>query len=256
MMRAVLLLTVLVSVAAERAFAIDHNNLDEDRPLRLEDAYPIASGEIAIEVGGGFTLQRRGPDRGFFPIEILYGAAPNLQVGVGTILSTDPRDIEEQAKSGDLKLSGLYNFNQETLSLPAFAIKLDVNLPTGVDSRGVDVGLKGIVSKSIERLTFHFNWKYEFLNGVTERERDGRYELVLGASYPIGAPFHTRATFIADIFTEEGARRGESNVVGAELGLRYQLTPRVVWDVGAGTEFAGPAERSRLFLTTGFSFAF
>jgi hypothetical protein len=35
----------------------------------LEDAYAIADGEIAIEVGGGFTLQQ-----GVFPADILYGA--------------------------------------------------------------------------------------------------------------------------------------------------------------------------------------
>ena len=45
-------------------------------------------------------------------------------------------------------------------------------------------------------------------------------------------------------------------MVGVELGLRYQLTPRIVWDVGMGTEFAGPADRSRFLFGTGFSFGF
>ena len=71
-------------VVAAPAWAIDHKNLDENRPLRLEDAYPIASGEIAVEAGGGFRLVRRGADQGFFPVEILYGALPNLQVGIGS----------------------------------------------------------------------------------------------------------------------------------------------------------------------------
>ena len=52
---------VLVPVSA---VAIDHKNLDEGRPLRLEDAYAISTGESAVEVGAGFTLQRRGPNRG------------------------------------------------------------------------------------------------------------------------------------------------------------------------------------------------
>jgi len=30
----------------------------------------------------------------------------------------------------------------------------------------------------------------------------------------------------------------------------------MVWDVGIGTEFAGPTHRSDLFMTTGFSFGF
>jgi hypothetical protein len=48
----------------------------------------------------------------------------------------------------------------------------------------------------------------------------------------------------------------EATFVGTEVGLRYQLTPRIVWDVGIGTEFAGSARCSDLFMTTGFSSGF
>jgi hypothetical protein len=247
---------VLLATTAGPAVAIDHGNLDENRPLRLEDAYPIANGEIAIEAGGGFTLQRRGANRGFFPIEILYGALPNLQLGLGTVLSTDPREIDDRPKSGDLSLSALYNFNQETISLPAFAVKISLDTPTGVEARGYGIELKGIVTKSFERLSIHFNGAYEFLTDSGRGGRDGRYALVLGASYPIGAPTFTRATLLTDVFTEQPVLRGEANIVGAEVGLRYQMAPRIVWDVGVGTEFAGPARRSDFFLRTGLSFGF
>jgi hypothetical protein len=249
-------LLAAIVLAPASALAIDHKNLDEGRPLRLEDAYAISTGEIALEAGAGFTLRRRGADRGFFPIELLYGALPNFQIGVGTTLSTDPREIDEPTKSGDVRIGALYNFNQETLVMPAFGVKLEVELPTGVESKGVDVEVKGIVTKSFERLSLHFNAAYLFLTDSGRGERDGRYELVLGASYPVGAPRFTRATLIADVFTEQATHRGESNVVGTELGLRYQLTPSIVWDVGVGTEFAGPSDRSPFFFTTGFSWAF
>src|SRR5687768_7812177 len=105
MMRAVmacgLAAVLLVPLSAA---AIDHKNLDEGRPLRLEDAYAISTGEIAVEAGAGFTVRRRGATRGVFPLELLYGALPNVQIGVGTTLSTDPRDIDEPMKSGDLRV--------------------------------------------------------------------------------------------------------------------------------------------------------
>jgi hypothetical protein len=246
----------LLMVTAPAAYAIDHKNLDEGRPLRLDDAYAIASGELAVEVGAGFALERRGPDRGVFPIEVLYGALPNLQLGLGTTLFTDPRDVHEQTKSGDLRVSGLYNFNQETLTLPAFGLKLELNFPTGVDSAGVDVEVKGIVTRSIDRLSLHLNAGYAFLSGTTPDERDGRYEVTLGASYPVGAPQYTRTTLVGDLFTEQGDRRGGSNVFGAEVGFRHQLTQRVVVDAGIGSELAGPADRSSLFVTTGVSVGF
>ncbi len=252
-------MTILVLAllgSADAAFAIDHTNLDEGRPLRLDDAYSIADGEIAIETGAGLTLSRRGPNRGVFPAEILYGAYPNLQLGIGTSFSTDPHDIEDRPKSGDLRLSGLYNFNQEAIELPAVAVKVGIDAPTGIDARGFAIELKGIVTKSIDRLSLHLNAGYELITSTRRDERDGRYRLALGASYPIGAPRFTRATLVADFFADRAARRGEPATVGAELGLRYQLSPRIVWDVGIGTEFAGPAHRSDLFLNTGISVGF
>jgi len=256
MIRIATLALFFVLAIVDGASAIDHKNLDEGRPLRLEDAYPIAHGELAIEAGAGFTLRRRAADRGLFPIELLSGPWPNLQVGIGTALSTDPREIDDRPKSGDLRLSALYNFNQETLNLPAFAVKLGLDAPTGVDAHGFGVEAKGIVTKSLERLSLHLNAGYEFLASSREDERDGRYELAIGASYPVGAPRFTRATLVGDVFAEQSSRRGEATTVGTELGLRYQLTPRIVWDVGIGTEFAGPADRSRFSFTTGLSFGF
>jgi len=247
---------VVLVVAVGEARAIDHGNLDENRPLRVEDAYPIAHGEIAVEGGAGLTLQRRGTDRGFFPVEVLYGALPNLQLSIGSVLSTDPREIEDRPKSGDVRLGALYNFNQETILLPAFALKLGLDIPTGVEARGYGVELKGIVTKSIERLSLHFNGGYEFLTDSRHDERDGRYKLVLGASYPIGAPQSTRATLVLDVFTEQSVGKRDPEIVGTEIGLRYQLTPRIVGDVGIGSEFSGPSKRSPFFLAIGLSFSF
>jgi hypothetical protein len=110
--------------------------------LRRPDSYPVAAGEWAIEAGAGFTVQRQTSDRAFFPLEVLYGAFPNLQLGLGITLSTNPHDTDEPTKSGDLQLHALYNFNQETLTLPAFGLKLTANFPTEIDSSGVDVEIK------------------------------------------------------------------------------------------------------------------
>lgn len=238
------------------ARAIDHKNLDEGRPLRLEDAYSIAQGEWALETGVGYSFVRNGRDRAFFPMEVLYGAFPNFQAGIGTTLFTNPRDIDEPSKSGDLQVSGLYNFNQETLSLPAFGLKGSLNLPTGVRSPGADFEMKGLVTKSFNRLSLHFNPAYEFIGGSGSGGRDGRYSFTLGASYPIGAPQYTRTTLVGDVFTEQSSAKGESNIWGVEIGFRHQMTRRLVLDFGLGSEFAGPSKRSPFFVTTGLSFAF
>lgn len=55
------------------------------------------------------------------------------------------------------------------------------------------------MTKSFERLSLHLNAGYEFLTDARRGERDGRYELVLGASVPVSAPRYTRATLVAGI---------------------------------------------------------
>jgi hypothetical protein len=238
------------------AFAIDHDNLDEGRSLRLEDAYPIAAGEWALETGAGLSTLRKSRARGVFTAELLYGLAPNLHVSLGTTVLTDPRRSEEQTKSGDLRVSALYNFNQETLSFPAFGIRVTMNVPTGTASSGVDVRVKGLLTKSFDRLSVHFNPAYEQFSGTEPFERDGRYELTLGASYPVGAPKHTLTTLLGDIFTEQASRREDPQIAGAEIGVRHQWSPWTVLDAGVGTEFAGPPNRSSFFATVGISVGF
>jgi hypothetical protein len=249
-------LALLMAIPANVAYAIDHDNLDEGRPLRLEDAYPIAAGEWALETGVGISAQRKSRARGLFPLEVLYGLAPNLQVSLGTTFATDPKSLEEQTKSGDLRVSALYNFNQETLSLPAFGVRVTVNAPTGTASSGVDVRIKGLVTRSFDRLSVHLNPVFEVLSGTTAVERDSRYELTLGASYPLGAPKHTLTTIIGDVFTGQAPRRVEPQIAGAEIGVRQQWTPWTVLDAGIGTEFAGPPNRSSFFAAIGLSVGF
>jgi len=249
-------LGALALVFIPTAGAIDHSNLDEHRPLRIEDPYPIAHGEIAIEAGLGGTLDRKRENRGLARAEFLWGALPNMHVAVGSFFSSDPHEVEEPEKSGDVHVSALYNFNQETLSLPAFGLKAEVDLPSGVDSTGTDVELKALVTKSFDRLSVHLNAGYTFLHGEEDEERSGRYGVTLGASYPLGAPQHTRTTLVADLFTEQSPLRGDKPIYGAEAGVRHQLGTQTVFDAGVGTEFAGPRERSTFFFTAGISISF
>src|SRR5436190_19242413 len=53
MRRHALWLWILLVGVAGPVDALDHKNLDEGRPTRLDDAYTIAAGEIEVEVGAG-----------------------------------------------------------------------------------------------------------------------------------------------------------------------------------------------------------
>ena len=246
----------ILLAAALPAMAIDHSNLDEGRPLRIEDPYPLAHGEFALEAGLGATFERKAVNRGLAQVELLYGALPNLQLEVGSTFSSNPNEVEEPERSGDLRVAALYNFNQESTSIPALGLKAEVDLPSGEESVGTDVELKALVTKSFGNVSLHFNGGYTFIHGEEDGERQGQYELVLGASVPIGAPAHTRTTLIVDLYTEQSLERGEKPVYGVEGGVRYQLSSQSVIDAGAGSEAVGPTERSAFYFTVGFSYSF
>jgi hypothetical protein len=238
------------------SWALDHDNLDKNRPVQIEDAYPLAMGEIALEGGVRVNDRRQGRTRVTFQPQLLYGAFYNTQVEIGGDLLTEPTTINGAEKSGDLRVGVLYNFNTETLPWPALAVKLEMDLPTGVRSRGVDGTVTGIATRSFGRLRTHLNAEYTVVGAAQGRERNGLYSLVAGVSYPLGYPSMFRDTLIADVFTRQSDVSGERNPTGIEAGIRHQVSSRLVLDAGLGTEFAGPSDRSAFFGILGLSMAF
>ncbi|MCX5727944.1 MAG: hypothetical protein NTZ28_03745 [Nitrospirae bacterium] len=66
------------------------------------------------------------------------------------------------------------------------------------------------------------------------------------SDYPIGYPHRFRETLIVDSYTRQSDLVGQRNNAGVEIGLRHQLSPRIVLDGGLGTELAGPSDRSAI----------
>jgi hypothetical protein len=238
------------------SFALDHDNLDPNRPIGMEDAYAIPKGEIGMEGGVRFNDRREGRTRVTFQPQIIYGVFDNAQIEIQGDLFTEPNTLVGANKSGDLHLGLLYNFNTETLQLPAMAVRVETDLPTGVNSKGVDTQLTGILTRSFGRLRAHLNAGYTLLGSPQGQERPGAYRAVVAVSYPLGYPGSFRDTLIASIYTRQSDQRGQRNNTGCEIGLRHQLTSRIVLDAGLGTEFYGPTDRAALLGTVGVSVGF
>ena len=250
--RVLLILFIVPSVA----WALDHDNLDPNRPIQMEDAYAIPKGEIGLESGVRFNDRRAGKTRFVFQPQIIYGAWYNTQIEIQGDLFTEPESVVGANKSGDLHLGVLYNFNTETLTLPAFAMRVEADLPTGVRSKGVDTQVTGVLTRSFGRLRVHLNAGYTALGSAQGQERNGSYRVVAAVSYPIGYPHRFRETLIVDVYTRQSDLVGQRNNTGVEIGLRHQLSSRIVLDGGLGTEFYGPSDRSALTGTIGVSVGF
>jgi hypothetical protein len=150
----------------------------------------------------------------------------------------------------------LYNFNTETIQLPAFAVRVEADLPTGVTSRGVDGQVTAFsldLSNGCEFTSMLANTVVGQAQGM---ERNGAYRMIAAVSYPIGYPTRFRETLIVDVYTRQFDLVGQRNNTGLEVGLRHQLSSRVVVDAGVGTKFYGPADRAAATGTVGLSVGF
>jgi hypothetical protein len=239
-----------------RAWALDHDNLDPNRPIQMEDAYAVPKGEIGLESGVRLNDRRAGRTRITFQPQIIYGAFDNTQIEIQGDLFTEPRSVVGANKSGDLHLGLLYNFNTETLTVPAFAMRVEADVPTGVRSKGIDTAVMGVLTRSFDRLRAHLNAGYTVLGSPQGQERRGGYRVVAALSYPIGYPHRFRETLILDVYTRQSDLVGQRNHTGIEFGLRHQLSSRIVVDTGVGTEVLGPTDRSALTGTVGLSVGF
>ena len=235
--------------------AAQDKTLTEGRPLtRLGDAFPVARGDGAVVGGVAAMLQHAGPNRVDVPVLFVYGPFSQTQFGIGTTLSSHPHDADDP-HAGDLTGSARVNFGRETVVLPSFATALSITIPTGVDAKATVYELKGYASKTLGfSLYGHLNAAVDFADRLERPERQGRYKLAMGANYPV--PELATLVIAADVFSDQSKTVGQPNTTGVEAGVRYRLTRNLYWDAGAGTELAGPRDRSIFFVTTGFTFGF
>jgi hypothetical protein len=251
-------LVLLLGALAAGGAAAQERQLNQGHPVRLDDAFPINAGDATVLTAGSLQLQREGANRGAFALDAQYAILPSTQVSVGSVVTTAPHETSDPG-SGDLTLAGRVTLGRQSDLLPTMATQVGVTLPTGVDSRAVDVELKGLATRSVTvgllPLLLHLNAAAVFRAAHRgDDERLVRYRLVAGTSFAL--PQQATTTLVADVFADQAVTRGEPETVGAELGLRHRLTPRVAVGAAVGTELAGPRDRAPFFATVGVSVDF
>ncbi|MBA3724896.1 MAG: hypothetical protein H0W86_00220 [Armatimonadetes bacterium] len=222
-------LVLSVSAAAQT----DHDNIDSGRPLSFDDAEAIAYLGKAVEVGFAGSFFRNGSPGFEFPVTLIWGGMMDTQfearlaarAGQGAGNGISPLD-----------LSVLHSFRRETRSGPAMALKAEVQLPT---ERGdtASYRLRGIMTKAAGQYDrFHVNADVDFLPRAREGANKALLGAVLGYTKPIGYPRHFDTTGLAEIALRQAQRRGDGSILSAGIGVRRQMTPRSVLDIGLQSE--------------------
>jgi hypothetical protein len=231
-----LILELLPGPGLRGAGAADHYNLEEGLPVQVVDAYPIAYGGREVLGRVQYDQTPAGKDLVILEPRLEYGFAPNAQAELSVPFRVGTGN---KAGSGDIVLGALYNFNTESLSVPAFSLAARADFPSGRDSRGIDTTLKFIATKtlgtrSMQRLHLNLAWTHNAAPEAGERQ-DG-YLAILGFSRPL-----TADTLAVVDFVREHEVRGKETSNFLELGLRRQLTPLAVITFGGGADVSEEA---------------
>lgn len=247
------------------AWAIDHDNLDSSRPLRIEDAESIAFRERAIEFGVVPTFpsrSRRGSAGLGLSAEYLYGFALNshLSVDFDPYLGARSQSDDRRLDVGNIGVGVLHNLNRETISRPAFAVRADAYLPTGRGARGAGVRLRGMASRTFNQYSrFHLNVEANLQTSAGDGERAFQPAVTAGVSRPFGYPTRFDRTVVAELGARASEEEGQGAVVYTGVGLRQQVTVRSVFDVGITSDFLatkGGSSRDSFRLVAGYSTQF
>jgi hypothetical protein len=211
--------------------AADHYNLEEGIPVTIEDALPTPYRNREFQILLDWERTEEGENRYLGEARLDVGLLPNLEVEVavpfiwGNAVEDDGLD--------DVRLAALYNFNQETLRVPALALVGEIEFPTGEESEGLDTTLKFIATKTVGRSSLlhrvHLNLAWKRNSQPLPDERENYYMAAIGYDRRIGAT----GMLIFDFVREQEKEKGkDANLF--EVGYRYQLTPLMVFAIGAG----------------------
>ena len=247
---AVFIIMGLLLTGAAPASAQDRA-LSQDFPLRLEDAFPTATGEGAARGSVRGVLPHRGADRVEAPVVLELGVAPRTQVSIGAGLSSEPHET----RAGDVLVAGRYQFWVQEAVLPNLAAQLAVTAPTGVDSHAWTLEAKALATRAVSTTLFvHVNAALAVVDRLDDDARRLRYGLALGTSWIV--PRWASLMLAADVYAAQAWRRQDTTTVGLEVGFRQRITAGLSWHGAVGTEVAGPAARAALTVTTGLSYGF
>lgn len=244
----------LLLLASAASAQTDHRNLEENLPTVVEDATPTAYLNREFQLATYYDRGTGKDSKDLFVVDprLEYGFARNWQARINA-----PFRLGSASKtgSGDVGLEAFYNFNQESLTTPAFALSGRAILPSGRDRRGVDGQIKFLATrtilpaKNLDRV--HLNLTYRVNVQPYAEERRGQFSGALGYSRRLGPNY----LLVTDYVYQQERERGVAAHL-VEAGVRYQYSPLTIFTfgVGAGLNRDAPDARVTLGLQRSLTF--
>ena len=236
-------LALLPLCAARAAAQTDYYNTDAGRPIQVQDAYAIERRAVELQVAPLRLERARGGVYawGIEP-EVAVGILPRTQLEVGLPLAFVDAGVAGHASGlAGVDVSLLHNLNAET-SIPALAVAADVLLPAGGLAPGrAYPSVEAIATRTLPWARFHLDGRYTFGDDAPDARRGaGVAELSRWmAGLAVDRTFPLRSLLVTgEVVARRPLGEGHDVAWSSGAGLRYQLSPRVAGDAGAGYRFA------------------
>ncbi len=252
--RSRVLLAALLLAGARAASGQLLSDLEPDRPLSMEDARPVSFRAFSGSTDWSYSI-RKGDLNDYGPgFSLAYGIARNLETGASIRWVTRPeRNADRGIASGDIALHALYRLADETASRPELAVRVGLQFPTGLASKGTDLQLAALATRTFEAFRMHGNVGYVRLGATHFGERQERYEGILGFDFLPSRRGLTDTILLGDAIVRSNPVLGEKTILEVELGARHRIGPQTVVFLGAGSEVTGRSDRTRLKLRVGIT---
>lgn len=234
----------------------DHDNIDAGRPLSFDDAEAVSLGSFALELGVNTSLNRNQRFGFEIPAELIYGIFLDTQLEIGVAPRFGRAFQEEGLDAFEIGL--LHSFRREVRNMPALALKVEAEVPARAGDTA-SYRLRGIISKTAQQYDrWHLNLDVDWKPGAPANENKTRLGAVLGYSKPLGYPRHFDTTGVAEIALRQSEFKGQGPVLSLGLGIRRQMTPQSVFDIGIQSDVVAPrgSNSAPLKLIVGYSTSF
>jgi len=252
---ALLFAAVLISASPLGAQIL--SNLEPERPLAVEDATPIPFRGLSAALDWTYNLRRGGLNDQGPALSVNYGAARNLEVGFAQRYVTRPgRNALRGISSGDLDIHALYGFVEEGARHPAIAGRIGIVFPTGLDSRGTDLELGAIATRSFDAFRAHVNLRWTRLGDTVPTERSDRIEAGLAFDFLMSRAGRTDTLLMADVTVRSSPVLTGDAIVDVEIGARQRIGIQTAVFGAIGSQISDTPDRPRLRVRVGVSHLF
>lgn len=251
---------LLVVSAQTTAAQVTYRNTDIGRPLQVEDATALDRHALDIHVAPvSLALGADSSRRWSVRPGLNYGLLPRTQVDIAVPVASTGSESDRRIGVAGIDLGALYNFNVETATFPALAVRGSVLLPVGrAGPASAHPVVAALATRALAGLRVHLNARYAFRDepraasaeALTRTENAGVVRWMTGLAADRAFPRRSML-LMAETYATQPLNSAENVRWHVGAGLRYQLSPRVTADVGVSGRVTGPQRSWSLTLGLG-----